>query len=201
MKKGDMNVFTAEAQICLGFYCFGAAVTEKGFATLELTDEELQALIGLVNESGTADVEEMKLEDKLPGIYEKLDDACNEAALNAEAYHWLERGWADPNVFNPSDHIEYGEKELGYKFEFDESEYMDEDGNLDEEELEYAKKEDFEGWLNHYKNSLGRNDRIEFMRRLIDLEPQGMPYKIRIPKEILEMARKNPGELNNQSGK
>ena len=187
MKKGEMNVFEVEVEISLGCYCFGGTVTETGYATLELTDEELQALIKLIKQSGTVDVSEMNLKDKLPEIYEKLDSACHEAALMAEAYHWLDRGWDDPVVFNPSEYIEYGEKELGYKYEYDESEFLDEDGNLDEDYLEDAKVQDFNEWLNNYKDSLEINERIEFMRRFIDIEVEGEPYKLLIPEEIIDM--------------
>lgn len=190
MKKGDINVFEVEVEICLGCYCFGGAVTETGFSTLELTDDELKSLIDLVNVSGTDDVGEMKLKDKLPEIYGKLDEACNEAALQAEAYHWLDRGWYDPNVFDHYEHIEYGENELGYKFEYEESEYMDEDGNLNEDELVDAKEEDFREWLNNYKESLEIDKQIEFMRRFIDIDVEGMPYEVQIPQEILEMCGK-----------
>lgn len=187
MKKGEMNVFEVEVTICLGCYCFGGAVTETGYATIELTDEELKSLIVLIKESGTDDVKEMKLKDKLPEIYGKLDNAYREAALDAEEYHWLDRGWNDPVVFNPSDYVEYGEKELGYKFEYDESEFLDEDGKLDEDYLEDAKEQDFREWLDNYKDSLSRKESIEFMRRFIDIEVEGKPYEVRIPQEILDM--------------
>ena len=195
MKKEDINVFEVEVTICLGCYCYGGAVAETGYATLELTDEELKSLIGLINESGTDDVKEMKLKEKLPEIYGKLDNAYREAALDAEEYHWLEYGWENSDVFSPYDHIEFGEKELGYKFEYDESEFLDEDGNLDEDYLEDAKEQDFREWLDNYKDSLSRKESMEFMRRFIDVDVQGEPYEVLIPEEIIDMCDLNKFQI------
>ena len=186
MKQEKMNVFVVKATICLGYYCTGAAVTESGFATLELTDEELKSLTEVIKSSGTVDVEEMGLKERLPEIYKKLDDAYREAATAAEEDHWLEVGWENGDVFNPSDYLEYGEKELGYKFEYDESDFMDEEGEIDEDYLEEAKMEDFSDWLTSYKDSLEDDERRKFMKKFIDVDVQGVDYEVEIPEEILK---------------
>lgn len=185
MEQNKNHIFTVEAEVCLGFTCGGASVCETGEATLELTDEELQSLIKLINESGTSDVGQMKLKKRLPEIYDKLDEASCQAASNAEEDHWLEYGWENPDVFRPSEHMEFGEKELGYKFEYDENDFLDEDGILDEDDLEEAKMEDFCEWLTKYKDSLNDEERRKFMRQFVEVDLQGVEYNVQIPEEIL----------------
>ena len=187
MEQEKKHIFTVKAEICLGFHCFGGSVTDTGSAPLELGDEELKTLIDFINHSDTVDVEEMGLEEKLPNIYGKLDDAYSEAARLAEEDHWLEAGWHNRDVFDPLDYLEFGEKELGYKFEYDESEFMDEDGKIDEDELEDAKMEDFPIWLTNYKDSLKGEERRKFMRQFIEVDPLGVEYEVKIPEEILDM--------------
>lgn len=68
------------------------AVTEDGTGTVELSDEEVDTLVRLMQEMGTADVEELELEDRCPEIFEKLDDAYRGMAWRAEELHW--RGMA-----------------------------------------------------------------------------------------------------------
>lgn len=93
----------------------GGAVDSCGESTLELTEEEVDSLVELIERKRTADMEELELEVPFPEVYAKLDNAYREAALDADEYHWLECGWENPDVFSPYDHIEFGEKELGYK--------------------------------------------------------------------------------------
>ena len=148
----------------------GGAIDSCGESTLELTEEKVDSLMELIERKGTADMEELELEVALAEVYAKLDSSCLEASLDSEEYHWLECGWENPDVFSSYDHIEFGEKELGYKFEYDESEFLDEDGKLDEDYLEDAKEQDFREWLDNYKDSFSRKESMEFMRRFIDVD-------------------------------
>ena len=186
MEMENMNVFAVEAKVCLGFTCFGASVTATGHANLELTDVELQALVDLINESSTADVEDMGLAEKLPEIYEKIDNVCLQAAMNAEESHWLEEGWRTLEIFDPADYIEYGEQELGYKFEYDPKDYTAEDGEFFEDELEDDKIENFYEWLTNYKDSLEEEARRDFMRKFINVELDDVEYQVEIPRDIID---------------
>lgn len=185
MEQKQNHIFTVITEVCLGCHCWGGAEYEAGEATLELTDDELNALVALINKTGTFNVKKMKLETRLPEIYEKLDDACHQAASNAEEDHWLEYGWENRDVFDPRDALEYAETELGYKFEYDEKDFLDEDGHLDEDELEEAKMEDFSEWLTKYKDSLKDEERRIFMRRFVAVDLQGVDYKVELPEDIL----------------
>ena len=187
MEKENMNVFVVKTKVFIGVRCFGAAVTKTGEAILELTDEELKALVDLINETETTDVEEMELEEKLPEIYDKIDEANLKAACIAEEDHWLEDGWGNPDVFEPTDYLEYAEKELGYKFEYNPEDYVDEDGELDEDTLEDEKIENFQEWLTNYKDALQGEERRDFMRQFINVEIDDVDYKITIPQEIIDM--------------
>ena len=179
----------------------GGAVDSCGESTLELTEEKVDSLMELIERKGTADMEELELEVALAEVYAKLDSSCLEASLDSEEYHWLECGWENPDVFSPYDHIEFGERELGYKFEYDESEFMDEDGEIDEDDLEDAKMEDFPDWLTNYKDSLEGEERRKFMKKFIDVDVPRVGYKVTIPKEILDMCVKGEENSSDEAGK
>ena len=70
-----MMEFKIYKDACLGYTCWGAPVNSCGEAILELTDEEVDALVELIERKGTADIEELNLADALPEVYEKLDAA------------------------------------------------------------------------------------------------------------------------------
>ena len=64
---------------------------------VELSDEEVQTLIDLMNECGTYDVSELGLEESHPDLFNKLDEACDSLAWNtavrealAEAHYYDE---------------------------------------------------------------------------------------------------------------
>lgn len=182
-----MPEFTIFKDVCLGFTCWGGAVGTCGEATLDLTDEELDALVALIEEKGTADVEALDLEEALPEVYAKLDDACLEAARNAEEDHWLEYGWENPDCFHPEDAMEKAEKEHGYKFEYKEEDFLDEEGKLDEDALEEAKMDHFCEWATDYKDSLDGEKKREFMRLFVDVDVDSVDYEVEIPEDILCM--------------
>lgn len=183
-----MKKFTIFKDVCLGFTCWGGAVGSCGEATLELTDEELDALIALIEQKGTADVEELRLEEVMPEVYDKLDAACREAARNAEEDHWLEYGWGNPDCdFDDVMALEIAEKEYGYKFEYNEEDFLDNDGNLDEDAVEDEKMEHFSEWLEDYKDSLEGEKKREFMRRFVAVDVDDVAYKVEIPEDIVCM--------------
>ena len=130
-----MALYSIESEQCLGMSHHGA-VTVNGESAVELSDEEVDILVKLIKEKGTTDVEELDLENLYPDIYEKLDDAYRDMAYNAEELHWLWEGYN--NGYFEYDTVElmnYCERELGFKFEYDEKDYyLDDPEDLEEGE-------------------------------------------------------------------
>ena len=171
------------------------SVTADGEGTVELTDEEVASLIEIIKEKGSSDVEELGLEEVLPEIYEKLDDACRQAAFEGEKDHWLWEGYSNGYYeYDTYELMDYCESECGFDFEYDEDEYLDEEGELDEDALDEAKLEAFEEWLDDYLIGLDKEERNRFfeekMNAGLDCDGMGCDYEVVIPQAIIEMASK-----------
>ena len=185
-----MALYTIECEQYLGAGHSGA-VTEKGKGYVELTDDEVNILVNLIKENETTDVEELDLENLYPEIYEKLDDAYCQIAYTAEELHWLWYGFYD-------DCYDYDEKELknycrqncGFVFDYDKNDYMDEDGNIDEDYFEEQEDEAFREWLIKYLEGLEPDNAIKFFYKHLnaELNLDDVEYSVEIPIEIIEMA-------------
>ena len=178
----------------MGYRHFGGEVLAEGAGEVELTDEEVQQLVDLIKENdGETDVDAIELEVKYPEIYEKLDEAYMNTAIDAryrELYRELfEGGYLGEPV---DDIVKYCEENLGFLFEYDEDEYRDsETGELDEEMLEEDKANYFwTDWLNDYYNSLSEDEQVSFITAHFDCDDivvDDYDYDVKIPKEIVEM--------------
>ncbi|MCM1139327.1 MAG: hypothetical protein NC453_12225 [Muribaculum sp.] len=168
-------------------------ISEGGCSEVELTDAEVETLVDLIRKNGTSDVEELKLSEHHPKIFSKLNDACRAAACKAEESYWLEVGFSNPEChdFDAQDMIDYLKARNAFNFEYDEADFLDEDGNLDEEALEEAEL-DFlnESALEDYVFSLPEKERKEFLRHQvgIDVDLSDIEYAVVIPQEIIDMA-------------
>ena len=80
--------------------------TYNGICQVELSDDEVQQLVALMQEYNTSDAEELELEDNLPGIYEKICDACEDVAMEI-----VEKDWLDSSIWHLGD-SDYDEEEL-----------------------------------------------------------------------------------------
>ena len=78
-----MPTFKINTEQSLGFTHYGE-VTVEGSGEVELTDEEVRQLIDLIRDNnGETDVEKLGLKEKFPDLYEKLDDAYSDVAIDA----------------------------------------------------------------------------------------------------------------------
>ena len=171
------------------------SVTADGEGTVELTDQEVASLIELIKEKGSSDVEELGLKEVLPEIYEKLDDAYRQAAFEGEKDHWLWEGYSSGYYeYDTYELMDYCESNCGFNFEYDEEDYLDEDGELDEDVLDADKLDAFQEWLDEYLIDLGKEERnrflIEKMNADLNYEDMGCDYEVEIPQAIVEMAFK-----------
>ena len=70
-----MGTYDFDCSSFLGMSHCGS-VTADGTGSVELTDDEVAALVALMKEKDSSDVEEIGLKEALPEIYEKLDAAA-----------------------------------------------------------------------------------------------------------------------------
>ena len=114
-----MALYSIESEQCLGMSHHGA-VTVNGESAVELSDEEVDILVKLIQEKGSTDVGDLDLKTLHPDIYEKLDEAYSDMAYRAEEIHWLWEGYNNGYFEYDSEKLmDYCEKELGFEFEYD----------------------------------------------------------------------------------
>lgn len=189
-----MPKFEIDVDICLGFsHCGG--VYNDGYGEVELTDEEVEHLVNLMKEKDTSEVEELDLETSLPEIYKKLDEAYGAIANKAEEEHWLDEGYyhLECHNYDDVDMIAFLKEKDAWNFEYDEEEFKDESGELDEEalfdaECEYLHQEA----LDDYLGGLQGEERYDFLRNKVgidvDMSFAVSDYEIEIPSEIVSLA-------------
>ena len=196
-----MALYSIESEQCLGMAHFGGAVTVNGESAVELTDEEVDILVKLIKENDTTDVEDLNLENLYPAIYEKLRDAYYKMAYDAEEMHWLREGY-DNGYFEYDEEklMNYCERELDFKFEYDiKKYYLDdpedleegEEPDIDEDRIEEDKYEAFSEWLNDYVNELPDKEAKSFFYNHMnaDLDMDNVEYSVEIPAAIIKKAQ------------
>ena len=87
-----MALYSIESEQFLGMSHSGA-VTVNGESAVELSDEEVDILVKLIQENDSTDVEDLDFEKLYPDIYENLDEAYHNMAFHAEYMHWLWEGY------------------------------------------------------------------------------------------------------------
>ena len=195
-----MALYSIESEQCLGMAHFGGAVTVNGESAVELTDEEVDILVKLIKENDTTDVEDLDLENLYPAIYEKLRDAYYKMAYDAEEMHWLREGY-DNGYFEYDEEklMNYCERELDFKFEYDiKKYYLDdpedleegEEPDIDEDQIEEDKYEAFSEWLDDYVNGLPDKEAKSFFYNHMnaDLDMDNVEYSVEIPAGIITKA-------------
>jgi hypothetical protein len=195
-----MALYSIESEQCLGMSHHGA-VTVNGESAVELSDEEVDILVKLIKEQGTTDVEELDLENLYPDIYEKLDDAYRNMAYNAEEMHWLWEGYNNGYFeYDSEELMNYCERELGFKFEYDEKDYYlddpedleeGEEPDIDEDQIEEDKSDAFSEWLDDYVSGLDDDEARDFFYEHMDadLNMDDVEYTVEIPQAIINKAK------------
>lgn len=175
-------------------YCDEEA-TCKG--NIDLTSDEVNTLVQLIRETGETDAESMGLQDVDEALYDKLQEQCQEIADLAAELAYLKEGFdieADEYHENPEEAIEECEQDGTFEFDYDEADYLDEDGNLDEDALWEAKQEAFESWVDDQRFSLEGEELRDFYYNVVgvslDLDACSIPdADIVIPDEIIRIAQ------------
>ena len=186
-----MAEYKIECTQFLGFSHSGS-VTTSGESTIELSDEEVATLVQLIREKGTSDLAQLDLETSHPELYAKLDEAYHDMARHAEYMHWIWEGYNNGYYeYDEDELMNYCERECGFSFEYDENDYLDADGNFDEEDMGYAKSEAFHEWLDDYLYGLSDDDAATFMCDHMDasVDLDDVDYEVAIPQAIIDKAQ------------
>ena len=175
----DSYDFTYEHN--LGSSHCGDVIVEVNGSVI-LSGRQVDALVSLMREKGTSDVEELELAERLPLVYRDLDSAFRYYVVMAEKDHWLVQGYYDGAYeYDVYELMEYCEKECGFEFSGEE--------DMDEDELDEQKLEAFDEWLPDYLDTLSVEDRSFFIitRMNGEVEIDDVEYEIVIPQEIVKM--------------
>ena len=194
-----MAEYKIESDQCLGISHCGP-VYSSGESTIELSDEEVSILVQLIREKNTTDINQLNLEASHPALYEKLNEAYFDMAYDAEELHWLWEGFDNHYYeYDEDELIDYCERELGFKFEYDEKDYyLDDPEDLEEGEtpeinedlFEEHKRDAFSEWLNDYVRGLSDEEAKTFFYEHMnaDLNMEGVEYTVEIPAAIIQKA-------------
>ena len=195
-----MALYSIESEQCLGMSHHGA-VTVNGESAVELSDEEVDILVKLIQEKNSTDVGDLDLETLHPDIYKKLDEAYSDMAYRAEEIHWLWEGYNNGYFEYDSEKLmDYCEKELGFEFEYDVKDYYlddpedleeGEEPEIDEDMLEEDKWDAFSEWLDDYLSDLSDDEARDFFYNHMDadLNMDGVEYTVGIPEAIIAKAK------------
>ena len=169
------------------------SVTADGSGIVDLTDEEVAKLVEMIRQCDSDDLEVLNLKDTCPEIYEKLEQAHRDAAYQAEYMHWLKEGYDGGYYeYDQEELMSYCEEECGFCFEEEPEDFMDEDGDFDEEAYEESKYDAFVEWLDDYIYSLDDEEFVDFlvnhMNAEVDMSSWSEDYTVSLPPAIIEMA-------------
>jgi hypothetical protein len=195
-----MSLYSIESEKVLGMSHTGE-VTVDGESAVELSDEEVDILVKLIQEKNSTDVGDLDLETLHPDIYKKLDEAYSDMAYRAEEIHWLWEGYNNGYFEYDSEKLmDYCEKELGFEFEYDVKDYYlddpedleeGEEPEIDEDMLEEDKSDAFSEWLDDYLSDLSDDEARDFFYNHMDadLNMDGVEYTVGIPEAIIAKAK------------
>lgn len=169
------------------------SVTADGSGMVYLTDKEVAKLVEMIRQCDSDDLEVLNLKDTCPEIYEKLEQAHRDAAYQAEYMHWLKEGYDEGYYgYDQDELMSYCEEECGFCFEEEPEDFMDEDGDFDEEAYEESKYDAFVEWLDDYIYSLDDEKFVDFlvnhMNAEVDMSSWSEDYTVSLPPAIIEMA-------------
>ena len=96
--------------------------------------------------------------------------------------------------------MNYCERELGFKFEYDEKDYYlddpedleeGEEPDIDEDQIEEDKNDAFSEWLDDYVSGLDDDEARDFFYEHMDadLNMDGVEYTVGIPEAIIAKAK------------
>ena len=195
-----MAKFDISVNVCMGCSCHGGGVYEYGCGSVELTDEQVQQLVALMQKYKTTKVEKLHLSTLLPDVYNALADAYREVAYRNNALHWYDEAWECGEI--DVDSLAQYCEQFGYCYEPEDScdEIDDEEVDDDcDDEDDWQRADHLKDWLRYFLEDADLSvlhtvylDYLGFDECVFDLEEDS--YSIAIPKQIIAMANIGKGE-------
>lgn len=192
-----MGYYNIECNVYLGVTNTGA-VECGGEGVVELDDNEVNVLVDLIREKGTTDVDALGLKESNPEIYDKLYDAYYKLTYSEVEKEMLWDGYySGVYEYDRGDLIERCKQECGFDFDFvyDEENFLDSEGNVDEDLVEEARQEAedaaFDEWLDEYITSLSDDEAVTFFYNYMnaDFEMDDSDVVVQIPEAIINKAQ------------
>lgn len=193
-----MKKYLIETEVDLGMSHCGSVCLE-GKAYVELSDDEVSRLIQLMRETGSTDVYDMELETVYPELFEKLNDACYEAAWTPTTLHWLNEGLemaiGDPEFDEENVGLRALMKkawsEFGFRFRYKAKDYTDSDGRINRNRIESDRLCAFKKFIDKLLEEMDDNEKIDFYLDNFKTSLEGTEiesYDLIIPQEIIDRA-------------
>lgn len=192
-----MGYYNIECNVYLGVTHTGA-VECGGEGVVELDDNAVNILVDLIREKGTTDVDALGLIESNPEIYDKLYDAYYKLTYSEVEKEMLWDGYySGVYEYDRVDLIERCKQECGFDFDFvyDEENFLDSEGNVDEDLVEEARQEAedaaFDEWLDDYITSLSDDEAVTFFYNYMnaDFEMEDSDVVVQIPEAIINKAQ------------
>lgn len=179
-----MATFGIDIEVCLGMSHYGG-VYEKGTGTIELTDEEVDFLVGLLRDHpGITDYKKLGLEKENPELFKKIDEAYRRLAYKTEITHWVTEGLKhDEWDFDVVEAMEYCEEHCGFDPYYS--------GGI---RCSYLKLKEFYEWFEDNVPELDYDDLSYIYFDLMDGEmdhdedEMGDAYTCKLSKKLVKMA-------------
>lgn len=178
-----MTEFEIGTEVCLGMSHYGG-VYEKGTGTIELTDKEVDCLVGLLrNHPGITDYKGLGLEKENPELFKKIDETYRRLAYKTEITHWVTEGLKhDEWDFDVIEAMEYCEEHCGFdpyysgdircsylKLKEFYDWFEDNVPELDYDDLSYIYFDLMDGEMDHDEDEMDDAYTCELPKKLIDL--------------------------------
>lgn len=187
-----MALYSIEKEWSLGVSHSGSVVVDGSYY-VDLTDEEVNTLVNLIKEKDSTDIDDLELEELYPKIYEKLYDAYCSMICEATESHWLMEAFdCGETDYDYEELKAYCKENCGFEFKYDEEEYLDEDGEFDEDMLYDDEAEAFNEWLDDYVHGLPASKANEFISEHmgVEIDLSCVDVEVEIPESIIEIAQK-----------
>ncbi len=181
-----MTEFEIGTEVCLGMSHYGG-VYEKGTGTIELTDKEVDCLVGLLrNNPGKTDYKELGLENANPGLFKKIDEEYRHLAYKTEIVHWVTEGLKhDEWDFDVVEAMEYCEEHCDFDPDYS--------GDI---RCSYLKLKEFLNWFEDNISDLDYDDLsylyFDLMDGEMDHDEDEMDdaYTCELPKKLIDLAKR-----------
>lgn len=144
---------------------FSDGAFDEYIRKVEISEDENDAVLSLMGDEFSMELEDLELEQSDPELFAKLKDIYDRMAREAEEKQWLWTGFRDGAFeYDVDELMNHCQANCGFVFECEPDEFEDEDECYD------ARVEAFEEWLEDYLISLDDDEFKEFMYKHLNAQ-------------------------------